>query len=91
MGTTQRIANFIAGARYEDIPQPAIDMARKENLSIRQLAMRIAGARGNRKTVIGSGKMIKADFLVTKRQEHLSRRLELAQPLDRARQTRFIN
>ncbi len=37
--------------------QPAIDMARKENLSIRQLAMRVAGARG--KSVIkGTPKQI---------------------------------
>lgn len=28
MGTTQRLAHFIANARYEDIPSPAIDMAK---------------------------------------------------------------
>jgi 2-methylcitrate dehydratase PrpD len=28
MGTTQRVADLITGARYEDIPQPALDMAK---------------------------------------------------------------
>ncbi len=28
MGTTQRVAKFITGTRYEDIPSPAIDMAK---------------------------------------------------------------
>jgi 2-methylcitrate dehydratase PrpD len=28
VGTTQRLASFIANARYEDIPSPAIDMAK---------------------------------------------------------------
>ncbi len=28
MGTTQRMARFIAEAKYEDIPAPAIDLAK---------------------------------------------------------------
>ena len=28
MGTTQRVASFIASARYEDVPRPAVDFAK---------------------------------------------------------------